>query len=152
MNTRNHNYAHTPAPLRAVRLENPAHYGTVDWLIVKDMPRSNQPCQPHPWERIIARLQTDDEETRANALLFAAAPAMASALLHLCAYAAQHTRNGCTEAEGAIIDKAQRDGTPLQAMVDRARALLAGLEAPELNNPLCGGDTPILPGSRYDTR
>lgn len=55
---------HTALPWKAVRLAGQA-YGTIDWEIVS--PRNMD--QPHynPNEKRICTLQTDDEETKANA-------------------------------------------------------------------------------------
>lgn len=78
---------HTPGPWRATRLENQVPYGTVDWLVEHQEPRSNQPNQPSPWWRTIARLQTDDDETRANARLIALAPELADVIMECAEFA-----------------------------------------------------------------
>ena len=68
---------HTAGPWTAVRLPACA-YGTIDWEIVR-LRNTNQPNYNLD-EKRIAVLQTDDDETQANARLIAAAPAMLAAL------------------------------------------------------------------------
>lgn len=68
---------------------------------------------------------TDKEEGFEVARLIAAAPELLTELEKLAAFAAQHTGNGCNEAEGAILDKMQANGEQLASTVNAARAAIA---------------------------